>query len=100
MLREKTDTNFTGDLSVTLVYTSMCGTCEMAKRMLSVISESMKDIAFYQMNANLYPDVINAYDISSVPCFLIFKRGVLVDQFYAFHSVSFLYERINGFRKK
>lgn len=84
------------DKVVVLVYTSMCGTCESAKRMMHVVSESLKEIGFYQININLNPELIKRYDISSVPCFLLFKKGILVDQFYAFHSVTYLFEKINS----
>lgn len=100
MLKETKNLHPSDSLAVVLVYTSLCGTCEMAKRMLHIISESIKGVAFYQLNANFYPEDVNLYQITSVPCFMIFHQGELVDQFYAFHSVSFLYERINGMVEK
>lgn len=97
MLKETDDLEFSEPLVLTLIYTSFCGTCEMAKRMLSVISQSMTDISFYQLNANLHPHVLKTYSISSIPCFLVYKEGQLIDQFYAFHSVSFLYDKLRGY---
>lgn len=80
--------------TVVLGYTSLCGTCERAKRMLMVVSESLKDVKFVQINLNLAAKLIADYQIQSVPCFLVFKQEQLVDQFYAFHSVPYLFERI------
>ena len=85
------------DSQMVLVYTNMCGTCERAKVMLNVVSETIKDVQFVQINANLNPSIISDYNITSIPCFLMFKEGKLVDQFYAFHSVTYLFNKIKGF---
>jgi thiol-disulfide isomerase/thioredoxin len=77
-----------------LVYTSLCGTCESAKVMLNIISETIKDVLYYKVNVNFNTTIIKDYNISSIPCFLIYKEGELIDQFYAFHSVTFLYDKI------
>ena|SRR5690554_2197833 len=85
-----------GKLSVVLGYTNMCGTCESAKKMLAIVSELMKDVTFYKVNLNYFPTIAKTYDVKSNPCFMVFKHGVLTDLFYAFHSVTYLYEKING----
>src|SRR5690554_3865472 len=74
MLKETDHLFFSEPLVLVLLYTSFCGTCEMAKRMLAVLSQTVKDVAFYQMNANLHPAVLKQYDVRSIPCFLIFKN--------------------------
>lgn len=84
------------EVRVVLCYTSLCGTCEQAKHMLSVVSQVLKSIHFYQINVNLFPKVAYDYQLTSIPCFLIFKQGQLLDQFYAFHSVAYLYEKIKN----
>ncbi|QVK17334.1 thioredoxin family protein [Mycoplasmatota bacterium] len=81
------------DNCVVLVYTNMCGTCESAKIMLDIVSKTMKHLLIYQLNVNHYPNIIEDYHITSIPCFLLFKEGKLVEQFYAFHSVTFLYQK-------
>jgi thioredoxin-like negative regulator of GroEL len=79
--------------TIVLAYTTMCGTCESAKRMLSIVSETKKDLSFCQINVNLHPKMIRQYDLTSVPGFLVYQNGVVIDQFYAFHSVTYLFER-------
>lgn len=81
---------------VVLVYTKMCGTCESAKIMLDIVSKTLNHLSIYQLNANHHPKIIEDYQIMSIPCFLIYKEGQLVEQFYAFHSVTFLYQKINS----
>lgn len=97
MFKETDHLFFSEPLVLVLLYTSFCGTCEMAKRMLAVLSQTVKDVAFYQMNANLHPAVLKQYDVRSIPCFLIFKNGRWIDQFYAFYSVSFLYDKLQAY---
>ncbi|ERJ13007.1 thioredoxin family protein [Haloplasma contractile] len=84
---------------VMLGYANMCGTCEVAKKMLEVLSVNMSDITFNKINVNLNQLLIKEHDISSVPCFMLFKNGELFDTFYAFNSITFLYNRITSLKK-
>jgi thioredoxin-like negative regulator of GroEL len=74
-------------------YTPLCGTCQLASRMLHVI-ENMVDVTIGKMNLNFYPELAEKFEIESVPCLLFIKDGELVEMIYAFHSVPFLYEKI------
>jgi thioredoxin-like negative regulator of GroEL len=75
-------------------YTPMCGTCQVASRMLQVI-EKLVDVKIGKMNLNFYPELAKKFEIESVPCLLFIKDGELVEMIYAFQSVPFLYEKIN-----
>jgi thiol-disulfide isomerase/thioredoxin len=74
-------------------YTPLCGTCQVASRMLQVI-EKMVDVKIGKMNLNFFPELANKFEIESVPCLLIVKDGEVLEMIYAFHSVPFLYEKI------
>jgi thioredoxin-like negative regulator of GroEL len=74
-------------------YTPLCGTCQVASRMLQVI-ENMVDVKIGKLNLNFYPEMAKQFEIESVPCLLLIKNGELIDQIYAFQSVPFLYEKI------
>lgn len=76
-----------------LAYTSMCGTCESANRMLEVVSYTIPDIKYLKINITINKKVIDDYNISSIPCFLLFKNGKLKETFYAFYSVIYLLEK-------
>ncbi len=78
---------------VVLVYTNMCGTCESAKTMLNVVSQTGVDIEFYKINTNLHAKIIQEYNVKVIPCFLLFSQNILVEQFYAFYSVTNLYQK-------
>ncbi|WP_045518004.1 thioredoxin family protein [Neobacillus niacini] len=74
-------------------YTPLCGTCQVASRMLHVI-ENMVDVKIGKINLNYYPELAERFEIESVPCLLFIKDGELLEMIYAFHSVPFLYEKI------
>ncbi|WHX99860.1 thioredoxin family protein [Neobacillus sp. DY30] len=74
-------------------YTPLCGTCQVASRMLQII-ENMFDVKIGKMNLNFYPELSDTFQIESVPCLLFIKDGELVEMIYAFNSVPFLYEKI------
>jgi thioredoxin-like negative regulator of GroEL len=74
-------------------YTPLCGTCQVASRMLQVI-ESMVDVKIGKVNLNFYPEMAKQFEVESVPCLLLIKDGDVIDQIYAFQSVPFLYEKV------
>ncbi|PLT33974.1 thioredoxin family protein [Bacillus sp. V5-8f] len=76
------------------LYTPMCGTCQVASRMLSIVLEMLPDLTCGQMNINFARTIPAKYEIESVPCLLIFKEGQLERKIYAFQSVPFLYETL------
>lgn len=77
-------------------YTPLCGTCQVASKMLHVI-EKIVDVKIGKMNLNYHPELAKRFEIESVPCLLIIKDGVLAEKIYAFHSVPFLFEKIKQY---
>lgn len=74
-------------------YTPLCGTCQLASRMLQII-EQMVDTKMGKMNLNFYPDIGKNYSIESVPCLMFINDGQVVEMLYAFRSVPYLLEKI------
>lgn len=74
-------------------YTPMCGTCQVASKMLQVI-EQLVEIDIGKMNLNFYPDLAREFEIESVPCLLFVEEGTVKETLYAFQSVPFLLEKI------
>jgi thiol-disulfide isomerase/thioredoxin len=79
------------------VYTPMCGTCQLAERMMEVVEELFPRIPFYKIDINYMPERAAIWKIESVPCLLLFDGGNIVHKLYAFHSVPYLYETIKKF---
>jgi thioredoxin-like negative regulator of GroEL len=79
---------------VVYFYTPLCGTCQLASKMLRVIAE-INPAEIGMMNLNFYPELGFNLEIESVPCLLLIKDGRISEKIYAFHSVPFLLEKIN-----
>ena len=79
------------------IYTPFCGTCHLAQSMLNEIEAIHKRTLFYKMNASLYPDFMQTYQIESVPCLLIKKDGKIRKKVYAFHSVPNVYRYVMSY---
>lgn len=80
--------------TILYVYTPMCGTCQLAKKMLTVVEAAIADLKIGMLNLNYAPQLAREYAIESVPCLLVFANGTLVKKLYAFHSVEYLYREL------
>ncbi|EMA6342341.1 thioredoxin family protein [Bacillus cytotoxicus] len=80
--------------TVLYVYTPMCGTCQLAKKMLTVVEAAIVDLEVGMLDLNYAPHLAREYEIESVPCLLIFENGTLKKKIYAFHSVEYLYKEL------
>lgn len=74
-------------------YTENCGTCKMAKEMLTIANDTFK-VPVESINLSLDKDTIEQYKIMSTPAFIFLDGEEVVEQFYAFHSVVYLFEKI------
>ena len=84
-------------VSLLYLYTPLCGTCQVAGKMLTVIDELLPNLTIGKTDLNYMPDLAEKWEVESVPCLLIFKSGMLEDKVYAFQSVPYLYNKINSF---
>nr|WP_255573353.1 thioredoxin family protein [Anoxybacillus sp. ST4] len=76
------------------MFTPLCGTCQVASRMVDVLEQLLPHISFERHDLNYVPEKAVQWQIESVPCLLVFKRDELVQKIYAFHSVPYLYETL------
>ncbi|MCP8617729.1 thioredoxin family protein [Salirhabdus salicampi] len=81
-------------LSFIFIYTPFCGTCNVARKMLNTIEQMKGSLQFHAMNASLFPHVMQQYKIKSVPCLIVFRNGIAEEKIYAFHSVPYMYEKL------
>lgn len=82
------------EITAYYLYAPMCGTCQVASKMLSVVEELSLDIPIGKANLNFEGAMAQDYEIESVPCLLISKQGKIREKIYAFHSVPYLYEKL------
>ncbi len=84
-------------ISFILLYQNTCGTCDIAKRMVNVVAESLPNIKYYQMNFAGKGDIVLKYQVRSIPYFILIKDNEIVESFSAFHSVTYLYELLSKY---
>lgn len=68
------------------IYTPTCGTCQLARRMLSVV-EALDIPPLYEINGNLNKRYLQNNKIQSVPALCLYKQGLLVETVFAFGDV-------------
>lgn len=75
-------------------YTPMCGTCQVASKMLTVIEQLLPDVPSGKADLNYLPEMAERFEIESVPCLIILREGEEQEKIYAFQSVPYLFERL------
>ncbi|WP_051744071.1 thioredoxin family protein [Halobacillus karajensis] len=76
------------------IHSPFCGTCHLARKMLTTLEVVFNREVFKELNASLYPELMKKYKIESVPCLVVTKQGQIKQKIYAFHSVSHMYEQV------
>ena len=79
-------------------YADWCGPCKMLAPVLEELSTSNPEFDFYKINVDENQDIANAFEISSIPCLIIFKDGEEVDRAVGFKSKQQLQEILNNNR--
>jgi thioredoxin-like negative regulator of GroEL len=78
--------------TIVFVYTPLCGTCKLAEKMLLVVQSSFKALPIYSLNINHSPLFAQKWRIKSVPCLLVFQKGLGVERIYAFQSIGYVHK--------
>ncbi|MCZ8535437.1 thioredoxin family protein [Psychrobacillus psychrodurans] len=94
-LEQWNDHKNSGQLTMFYIYTPLCGTCQVASKMMQVVQE-MKPFSIGQANINYLENFAMDYHIESVPCLIIAKGGTVYKKIYAFQSVPFILETIKS----
>ncbi|MDF0727462.1 thioredoxin family protein [Cytobacillus sp. S13-E01] len=76
------------------LYTPLCGTCQVASKMLTVVKELTPNVTIGKCDLNYMPAKAKEWIVESVPCLLIFNDGIIDKRIYAFRSVEYLYTLI------
>ena len=83
-----------GGTGLMYLYTPMCGTCQVASKMMDVLQSLCPSVTIGKADLNYMPEIARALEIQSVPCLLVIKNGEIIKIAYAFHSVPYLYEMV------
>lgn len=82
------------DLVALYIYTPMCGTCHVAKKMMQVVEQLRKNTPIGMMNINYSKQLATDFQIESVPCLLISRKNKKIEKVYAFKSVQNLLDKL------
>ena len=61
-------------------YADWCGPCRMLRPSLDAIAEERTDVKVVAINIDDEPDLADEFDISSIPCVILFKNGAEADR--------------------
>jgi len=87
-----------GDKTAVLYfYTPLCGTCQVAGKMLSIAEQIVKGVEFGKADLNYMPEMAERFSIESVPCLIVLDKGQEAEKIYAFQSVPHLHEVIKKY---
>ena len=85
------------ETTILYFYTPLCGTCQVAGKMLSVVEQMFPELSFGKADLNYVPEMAELFAIESVPCLIILKEGNVQEKIYAFKSVPYLHELISRY---
>ncbi|MBP1969502.1 protein-disulfide isomerase-like protein with CxxC motif [Virgibacillus natechei] len=97
-MQEITNEVLEQDSYILYIYTPFCGTCHVARTMLTKIESVHKETIFYQMNASLYAEFMQEHKIESVPCLLIKEGNEVKEKIYAFRSIANIYSYLTEYK--
>ncbi len=61
-------------------YADWCGPCKMLRPALDAIAAERTDVKVVAVNIDENPDLADEFDISSIPCVILFKNGAEADR--------------------
>ncbi|MFC1788061.1 thioredoxin [Patescibacteria group bacterium] len=71
-----------------------CGPCKMMGPVVDEASEELGEVVFAKLNVDESPTIAQKYNILSIPTFMVFKGGQVVDQFSGSMSKEALIEKV------
>lgn len=90
---EKYENRATDSVQVLLFTTPLCGTCQLAKEMVTLCLASLKKgLPTYECRVTDWQPYVQKWKITSVPCLLFEKNGEVLETVYAIESVPKIYK--------
>ncbi len=76
-------------------WANWCGPCKMMAPLVEELSEEMNSkISFGKLDVDKNPDTAQKYGVTSMPTFVIFRKGEIVDRVVGAQSREALKQRI------
>lgn len=76
-------------------YAEWCGPCRLTGPIIDELANELKEVKFVKINVDDNPQLAGQYSIFSIPTFLLFKNGQVVDQLVGAAGKERFVEMIN-----
>jgi len=78
-------------------FAAWCMPCLIVSPIIEELAEEIKDVKFIKINSDDNPDLSRKYNISSIPCLVIFKDGKEVDRIIGAQPKEKIEEKIKSY---
>ena len=78
-------------------FAEWCMPCVMLSPVLEDIAEEIKEAKFVKINVEDNQKIASKYNVSGIPCIIIFKEGKEVDRIIGNQSMDFIEEKIKKY---
>ncbi len=76
-------------------WASWCGPCKMLAPEFAAVSETLGAVLdFAKISTEEYPDIASEYEITGIPCLIVFRQGKEVDRIIGFATRDVLKAKI------
>lgn len=91
------DTEVLKNKGVVLVdfFATWCGPCKMTGPIIDQLAEELKNVKFVKIDVDQNQELASEYQVFSIPTFLVFKDGQVVNQFVGAQSKEGFLSEIN-----
>jgi len=62
-------------------YAVWCGPCKMTELIIEELAKESSEVKFVKVNVDENPELNQSYQVFSIPTFVIFKDGQVINQF-------------------
>ena len=77
-------------------YADWCGPCKMLRPILEELSGEKDDVKFVSINIDDEDELADEYDVSSIPCLVVFRDGAEADRSIGIKQKDAIVEMVGG----
>lgn len=78
-------------------YAEWCMPCLMISPIIDELSEQMPKVKFVKMNLDENKELARSFNVSSIPCLIIFKKGNEIDRLIGAQPKEIIEEKIKKY---
>ncbi len=82
------------------LWAEWCGPCKAMSPLFEELSKEMKDIKFAKLNVDDNTDIAQKFGVMSIPTFIVFKNGKVIERIIGSSSKSNFKSKIETAVKK